>query len=173
MNLSIFTLLISSGIALLIAATDYLHRGSLTVSGIILVIVAVVCYIFLLYIFERFIYKRIRNVYKLSRNLKLDKGLKDALGEQISDDPIRDTEREVQDWARLRVLELERLRAQAKFRQEFLANISLVLRTPLVATQGYVEPWQDGLIDDDREMAKNFLEKAARNLNRLSYLVQD
>ena len=173
MNLSIFTLLISSGIALLIAATDYLHRGSLTVSGIILVIVAVVCYIFLLNIFERFIYKRIRNVYKLIRNLKLDKGLKDALGEQISDDPIRDAEREVQDWARQRVSELEKLREQAKFRKEFLANISHEFKTPLFATQGYVETLQDGLIDEDPEMAKNFLEKAARNLDRLSYLIQD
>ena len=99
--------------------------------------------------------------------------MKDALGEQISDDPIRDAEREVQDWARQRVSELEKLREQAKFRKEFLANISHEFKTPLFATQGYVETLQDGLIDEDPEMAKNFLEKAARNLDRLSYLIQD
>src|SRR5690606_15749944 len=124
MNLSIFTLLISGGIALLIAATDYLHRGNLTVSGIIFVTVAIICYIFLLNIFERFIYKRIGHIYKLTRNLKVEKGLKDAVGEQITDDPIRDAESEVQDWARQRVSELHKLREQAKFRKEFLANIS-------------------------------------------------
>ncbi|RZF58973.1 sensor histidine kinase [Sphingobacterium corticibacterium] len=173
MNLSIFTLLISSSIGLLIAATDYFHRGSLTVAALLFATVTVLCYVILLNLFERFIYKRIRNVYKLIRNLKLDKGLKDALGEQITDDPIRDAEREVQDWAKQRVSELEKLREQAKFRKEFLSNISHEFKTPLFATQGYVETLQDGLIDDDPEMAKNFLEKAARNLDRLSYLIQD
>src|SRR5690606_17505017 len=141
--------------------------------GIIFVTVAIICYIFLLNIFERFIYKRIRNIYKLIRNLKLDKGLKDALGEQITDDPIRDAEREVQDWARQRVSELDKLREQAKFRKEFLANLSHEFKTTVFPKQGYVETLEDGLIDEDPEMAKNFLEKAARNLDRLSYLIQD
>src|SRR5690606_39811241 len=81
--------------------------------------------------------------------------------------------REVQDWAKQRLSELDKLREQAKFRKEFLSNISHEFKTPLFATQGYVETLQDGLIDDDPEMAKNFLEKAARNLDRLSYLIQD
>lgn len=173
MNLSIFTLLISSSIGLLLAATDYFHRGSPSIAGFIFMVTSIVCYFVLLNLFERFIYKRIRNVYKLIRNLKLDKGLKDALGEQITDDPIRDAEREVHDWAKQRISELDKLREQAKFRKEFLSNISHEFKTPLFATQGYVETLQDGLIDDNPEMAKNFLEKAARNLDRLSYLIQD
>lgn len=173
MNLSIFTLLISSSIGLLAAAIDYFHRGSLTVSILIFVTIALICYVILLNLFERFVYKRIRNVYKLIRNLKLGKGLKDALGEQITDDPIRDAEREVQNWAKQRISELDKLREQAKFRKEFLSNISHEFKTPLFATQGYVETLQDGLLDDDPEMARNFLEKAARNLDRLSYLIQD
>ena len=173
MNLSIFTLLISGSIGILVASIDYFHRGNPTVALLIFATVAIVCYLILLNLFERFIYKRIRNVYKLIRNLKLGKGLKDALGEQITDDPIRDAEREVQDWAKQRVSELEKLREQAKFRKEFLSNISHEFKTPLFATQGYVETLQDGLLEDDPMMAKNFLEKAARNLDRLSYLIQD
>lgn len=173
MNLSVFVLLISSSIGLLAATIDYLHRGSLTVSLFLFLFVALLCYIALLNLFERFIYKRIRNVYKLVRTLKLDKGLKDALGEQITDDPIRDAEREVRDWTKQRLYEIDKLREQAKFRKEFLSNISHEFKTPLFATQGYIETLQDGLIDEDPETAKNFLEKAARNLDRLSYLIQD
>lgn len=173
MNLSIFTLLISSSIGLLAAAIDFFHRGSLPVATFVFITVALLCYIILLHLFERFIYKRIRHVYKLIRNLKLGKGLKDALGEQITNDPIHDAEQEVQDWARQRASELDKLREQAKFRKEFLSNISHEFKTPLFATQGYIETLQDGLIDENPEMAKNFLEKAVRNLDRLSYLIQD
>ena len=173
MNLSLFALLIASSFGLIAAAIDYLHRKSLPVSVFIFAGIALLTYIILLKLFERFIYKRIQNIYKLIRNLKLDKDLKDALGEHISEDPIRDAEREVRDWAKQRLSEVDKLREQAKFRKEFLSNISHEFKTPLFATQGYVETLQDGLIEEDPVMAKNFLEKASRNLDRLSYLIQD
>ena len=173
MNLSIFTLLISGAFALIVATVDYAHRGSLSIASLLFITVAVLAYIVLLNLFERFVYKRIRNVYKLIRNLKLDRDLKDALGEHRTGDPIGDAEREVRDWAKQRISELDTLREQAKFRKEFLSNISHEFKTPLFATQGYVETLQDGLMEDDPEMAKNFLEKASRNLDRLGYLIHD
>lgn len=173
MNLSVFVLLISGSIGLLAATIDFLHRGSLTVAAFLFIIIAIFCYIILMTLFERFIYKRIRNVYKLIRNLKMDKGLKDALGEKITNDPIGDAEREVKDWAKQRVSEIDKLREQAKFRKEFLSNISHEFKTPLFTTQGYIETLQDGLMEDNPEIAKSFLEKAMRNLDRLSYLIQD
>src|SRR5690606_41347010 len=36
-----------------------------------------------------------------------------------------------------------------------------------------IETLQDGMIDDNPEMAVNFLNKASRNLDRLSYLIHD
>ena len=91
------------------------------------------------YVFQKFIYERIKSVYKLIHNLKLGKELKDALGDQKSENPIADAERE----------------------------------TPLFAIQGYIETLQDGMIIDNPEMAENFLNKASRNLDRLSYLIHD
>lgn len=173
MNLSVFVLLISSSIGLLAATIDFLHRGDLTVAAFVFIVIAIICYIILMNLFERFIYKRLRNVYKLIRNLKMDKGLKDALGEKKTDNPIGDAEREVKDWAKQRVTEIDKLREQAKFRKEFLSNISHEFKTPLFATQGYIETLQDGVMEDDPEIAKSFLEKASRNLDRLSYLIQD
>ncbi|GHE46309.1 sensor histidine kinase [Sphingobacterium griseoflavum] len=173
MNFRLFVLLISCSFGLLVAATDYLHRGNASVAGLVFFAVGILSFVVLLNLFERFVYKRIRNVYKLIHNLKLGKDLKDALGEQIADDPIADAEKEVRDWAKQKALEINKLQEQAQFRKEFLSNISHEFKTPLFATQGYIETLQDGLIDDDPDIAKNFLEKAARNLDRLSYLIHD
>jgi len=111
-------------------------------------------------------------MYKLIHNLKLGKDLKDAIGEHVSEDPITDAENEVKAWAKDKKNEIEQLKSQEKFRREFLSNISHEFKTPLFATQGYIETLQDGLIEEDMEMAKNFLDKAARNLDRLNYLTQ-
>ncbi len=112
-------------------------------------------------------------MYKLIHNLKLGKDLKDAIGEHISEDPITDAENEVKAWAKDKKNEIEQLKSQEKFRREFLSNISHEFKTPLFATQGYIETLQDGLMEEDMEMAKNFLNKAARNLDRLNYLILD
>ncbi len=173
MNFRVFVLLISCSFGLLVALTDYFHRYSLSVAALIFLAISILSFVILLNLFERFVYKRIRNVYKLIHNLKLGKDLKDALGEHIADDPIANAEKEVRDWAKQKASEINKLKEQAQFRKEFLSNISHEFKTPLFATQGYVETLQDGLIDDDPDIAKNFLDKAARNLDRLSYLIHD
>src|SRR5690554_3427544 len=125
------------------------------------------------YLFERYIYSKIKLIYKLIHNLKLGKDLKDAIGEHVSADPINDVEQEVRDWAKAKKKEIEALKNQEQFRREFLSNISHEFKTPLFAVQGYLDGLQDGMLDEDPEMAAQFLEKASRNLDRLSYLIQD
>lgn len=125
------------------------------------------------YFYERYVNDKIKLIYKLIRNLKLGKDLKNALGDKISDDPINDVEKEVLDWAKLKKKEIDTLQEQEKFRREFLANISHEFKTPLFALQGYIEALQDGVMKDDREMAEQFLIKAANNVDRLSYLIED
>lgn len=158
---------------LALAATDYLHRKDFTIPAFLFLFTTGFSFFVLQHLFERYVYKRIRNVYKLIHNLKLGKDLKDALGEHIAEDPIADAEQEVRDWAKQKATEINALKEQAKFRKEFLSNISHEFKTPLFATQGYVETLQDGMIDEEPELAKRFLEKASRNLDRLSYLITD
>lgn len=59
-----------------------------------------------------------------------------------------------------------------KVRSQFLANVSHELRTPLFAIEGYLETLLDGALDDSA-VARNFLEKAYANVQRLSTLLGD
>lgn len=173
MNFRYFIFIISASVGIAISLTDYLHRQTLTVPFLIFLFATIICFVVLQSLFERYVYGRIRNVYKLIHNLKLGKDLKEALGSQLADDPIADAEREVRDWAKQKTSEISKLQEQAQFRKEFLSNISHEFKTPLFATQGYVETLQDGMIDEEPELAKRFLEKASRNLDRLGYLIKD
>lgn len=122
---------------------------------------------------ERYIYSKIKIIYKLIHHLKLGKDLKETLGEQVSADPIADVQKEVREWAIDKKKEIDTLKNQEKFRREFLSNISHEFKTPLFAIQGYIDALQDGLIEEDPILATNFLNKAANNLDRLSYLIKD
>lgn len=59
-----------------------------------------------------------------------------------------------------------------KVRSQFLANVSHELRTPLFTIEGYLETLLDGALDDSA-VARNFLEKAYANVQRLSTLLGD
>jgi two-component system phosphate regulon sensor histidine kinase PhoR len=136
------------------------------------VITLVICYGVFYYLIERYVYSKIKLIYKLIHNLKLGKDLKDALGEYVTNDPINDVEQEVTEWARDKKTEIEALKNQEQFRREFLANISHEVKTPLFAIQGYIEALQDDGIDDP-DLARSFLNKASRNIDRLTLLVKD
>jgi two-component system phosphate regulon sensor histidine kinase PhoR len=124
------------------------------------------------YLLEKYIYSKIKLIYKLIHNLKLGKDLKDALGEYVSSDPINDVEHEVKEWAGAKKREIDVLKKQEQFRREFLSNVSHEFKTPLFAIQGYIETLQDCIIDDP-DMAVKFLKKAEKNVERLSYLIND
>ena len=125
------------------------------------------------YLMERYVYSKIKIIYKLIHNLKLGKDVKDALGAHVSDDPINDVQKEVKQWAFDKKLEIDALKDQEKFRREFLNNVSHEFKTPIFAINGYLEALQDGVMEEDHKLAQNFLNKAIKNLDRLSFLLKD
>lgn len=59
-----------------------------------------------------------------------------------------------------------------RVRSEFLGNVSHELRTPVFAIQGYLETLLDGALGDP-SVAKNFVQKAYSNTERLNVLLGD
>ena len=129
-------------------------------------------YFIFLYVIEQFIYRRIKLIYKSIHSLKLGKEFKDALGERVSDDPLGDVEKEVNEWATEKKDELEDLKKLEKFRREFLANLSHEFKTPLFSIQGYLHTLLDGALED-KNVNRKFLDKSASSVERLVNLVAD
>jgi two-component system phosphate regulon sensor histidine kinase PhoR len=140
--------------------------------AVALLIATIVSYFVFYFLIEKYIYSKIKVIYKMIHSLKLGKDLKDALGEYVSPDPINDVEQEVKEWARDKKIEIDDLKKQEKFRREFLSNISHEFKTPIFAIEGYVEALQDGALQDQK-LAQNFLNKVSSNVDRLSVLIKD
>lgn len=172
MKLSVLVFINALAVALALSGVNFYFQHKWYDVTITFVIGFITSYIVFYYLIEKYLYSKIKLIYKLIHNLKLGRDLRDALGESTSVDPIGDVEKEVKDWAREKKVEIEELRRQEKFRKEFLSNISHEFKTPLFAIQGYIE----AVLDDeaeDKDMTLQFLKKAQRNVDRLSYLIND
>lgn len=172
MKLWVLVFINALAVALSLSIINFYFQQNLVDFFITFTVSLLTSYLVFYYLIERFVYSKIKLIYKLIHNLKLGKDLKDALGEYVSADPINDVELEVKEWARDKKSEIDQLKEQEKFRREFLSNISHELKTPLFAIQGYIEALQEGDIDDP-EISKQFLEKASRNVDRLAFFIKD
>jgi two-component system phosphate regulon sensor histidine kinase PhoR len=136
-------------------------------------VMAVLSYFLFYYTLERFIYRKIKLVYKTIHNLKLNRFTKDILGKSLrSEDPLVDVQEEVQQWAEDSRKEIEGLKKAEQYRKEFLSNLSHEFKTPLFSIQGYVHTLLDGAMED-AEVNTHFLEKTANSVERLCNLVND
>lgn len=68
--------------------------------------------------------------------------------------------------------EIQRLNRIENYRKEFIGDISHELKTPIFAIQGFIETLLNGAIEDE-EVNRQFLKKAMRNVNRLTFLTKD
>ncbi len=172
MKLRILVLINAAAVAITLSAVNFYFKHSFYDVAITFVMTIITSFLVFYYLIEKYVYSKIKIIYKLIHNLKLGRDLRDALGEHISADPINDVEAEVKEWARQKKSEIDELRKQEKFRRDFLSNISHEFKTPLFAIQGYIEALQDDEFED-KELAIQFLGKAAKNVDRLSYLIKD
>src|SRR5690554_2428355 len=163
----------ASLVALALALFNYYFQKDFFNALFTFAIGSLVAFAVFYFLMERYLYSKIKIIYKLIHHVKLGNDLDKGPAELGSIDPLADVQKEVQEWAIDKKKEIETLKNQEKFRREFLSNISHEFKTPLFAIQGYIDALQDGLIEDDPVLATNFLNKAANNLDRLSYLLKD
>ena len=172
MKLAVLVFINALAVAITLSLVNYYFQQNFFDMAVTFGISLITSYLIFYYMIERFVYSKIKLIYKLIHNLKLGKDFKDAIGDHVSDDPINDVEHEVMEWAKDKKIEIDTLKQQEKFRREFLSNISHEFKTPLFAIQGYIEALQDTDMDDPA-MSLKFLDKAAKNVDRLSILIKD
>ncbi|MDD4890126.1 MAG: ATP-binding protein [Phycisphaerae bacterium] len=68
--------------------------------------------------------------------------------------------------------DVTRLRRLERVRQDFVANVSHELKTPITSIKGFVETLREGAIDEPEE-AKRFLEIIASQSDRLNSIIED
>lgn len=68
--------------------------------------------------------------------------------------------------------EILRLNKIENYRKEFIGDISHELKTPIFAIQGFIETLLNGALEDP-EVNEVFLQKAMKNVNRLTILTKD
>lgn len=123
------------------------------------------------YTVEKFIYQKIKLVYKNIHGLKSTKGKADEKM-TMSSDVISEVNNEVLEWAKARSSEIDLLIKQADYRKEFLGNVSHELKTPIMSIQGYLETLVDGGINDE-SINIMYVEKALKNVERMIMIIDD
>lgn len=172
LSIRALTLVVSMILALAVATTDMFFEASWVHFGAIFLFVFVLSSLLMYYVVDVYLRNRIKLVYKIIHQFKLSKSLKESIGSATSDDPLKEMETQVQDWVTDKSREIEDLKKMEIFRKEFLGNLSHELKTPLFNIQGYVHTLLDGAINEP-EVAKTFLERTAKSIDRLSSLVDD
>lgn len=137
-----------------------------------LVILFIGGYFLIYFMLERFIYRKIKLIYKFINKTKATKREETYYKYVLPKKSIDDVREDVEAWAAKNEAELELLRKNELFRKEFLQNLSHEFKTPVFAIQGYVDTLLSGAMDN-AEINKRFLEKAAKNVERLTHLLND
>ncbi len=175
-QIAFFSALIISSLAVIIYAVLQLTNITLSSSvslalwGVVLFVIA---YSVAIYYLRRYIYRKIKLIYKTIHQEKLSPEAKERTRRiDLDAHIIEEMEKEVGEWADSQKKELDRYKNWAEYRRRFVGDISHELKTPIFNVQGYIHTLLDGAIDDP-EYSRSFLEKAARNIDRLQTIVED
>jgi two-component system phosphate regulon sensor histidine kinase PhoR len=115
---------------------------------------------------EKFVYKKIKIIYRTIHSLKLKKG------EEQKEFSLNQIQTEVEDWDKLNKKEIDRLKGLESYRREFVGNVSHELKTPIFNIQGYLLTLLEGGLDDPNINVK-YLEKANKGVDRMIALIED
>lgn len=134
-------------------------------------VVWLVGYVTFLEALRRFIYRKIKLIYKSIHSLKAPKTSEPTqLDMRIH--IIDKVESEVVEWAKDWTHEIQNLKRLEEYRRDFIGNVSHELKTPIFNIQGYLYTLVDGGLDDP-EITEKYLQRAIDNVERIAAIVQD
>ncbi|MEO7394117.1 MAG: ATP-binding protein [Chitinophagaceae bacterium] len=159
-------------IGLLAGMAVYLYGVGFIPALALFIALSIVSYIIIFLMIERFVYRKIKIIYKLIYQTKASKREEFYYKNILPQKSIEEVSADVENWAVQHKEEIEILRKNEIFRKEFLLNLSHELKTPIFAIQGYVDTLLNGALDNN-EVNKKFLGNASKNIDRLVNLVDD
>jgi two-component system, OmpR family, phosphate regulon sensor histidine kinase PhoR len=126
----------------------------------------------IIFTLQKFIYRKIKLIYKLIYQTKASKREEFYYSTILPQKGIDEVREDVEAWAKQKTLEIEALQKNELFRKEFLQNLSHELKTPIFAIQGYIDTLLGGALNNPAVNEK-FLGSASRNVDRLVNLLDD
>ncbi|MBO9573663.1 MAG: sensor histidine kinase [Chitinophagaceae bacterium] len=129
-------------------------------------------YALIRFTFEKFIYRKIKLIYKLINQTKATKKEEIYYKYVLPQKNIDEVREDVEDWMRKKNQQIELLQKNEAYRKEFLQNLAHEFKTPIFAIQGYVETLLSGAMEEE-VIRKKFLENTSKNAERLVTLVRD
>jgi two-component system, OmpR family, phosphate regulon sensor histidine kinase PhoR len=159
-------------ISLLVAIANYVFIKSWWIAILTFIILFLIAYSLILFFLQRFIYRRIKLIYKFIYQTKASKKEEIYYKYILPQKSIDEVSEDVQNWAEQRSTEIELLKKNEAFRKEFLQNLAHEFKTPIFAIQGYVDTLLDGAMEQP-DIRKRFLENTSKNIDRLVNLMND
>jgi two-component system, OmpR family, phosphate regulon sensor histidine kinase PhoR len=126
----------------------------------------------ILYTLQKFIYRKIKLIYKYIYKTKASKREEVYYKYILPQKSIDEVRADVEKWALQSNAEIELLKRNELFRKEFLQNLAHEFKTPVFSIQGYIDTLLNGALDNP-DVNRRFLENAARNVDRLVNLMGD
>ncbi len=164
------TALLSSIVVLLLSAVG-IFKISFWLILLNFVVVFLASYFILLFYLERFLYRKIKLIYKRIADRKSPKK-EDREKLDMDKDLIGEVNEQVEEWAEEQAKELDLMKRTEAYRKEFLGNVSHELKTPIFTISGYLETLLDGALDDPIKR-RDYVFKANKGIDRLNRIVQD
>lgn len=159
-------------LAVPIATGIYILQKNWIEAIIVFAVIFIGSYALIYFILERFIYRKIKLIYKFIYQTKATKKEEVYYKYILPKKSIDEVGEDVEAWAAEHKQEVEVLRRNEQFRKEFLQNLSHEFKTPVFSIQGYIESLLNGGMNNP-ETNKRFLENTSKNVERLTNLIQD
>lgn len=156
---------------IVLLAQAYADRFNFLVLGCVYPAAFFSSYFGFLIAIEKFIYTKIKLIYKTIHSLKRSNTTE--INKPILDiDILSQVREDVIEWDKKNKQEIERLKDMESYRREFVGNISHELKTPIFNIQGYLLTLLEGGLYDEK-INVNYLTRANKSVERMIAIIDD
>ncbi len=138
---------------------------------VIPVLTFVIAYFSVIYFIKKYIYRKIKVIYKNIHNKKVP-SQEPKMIIKVTENILDQVEKEVEVWAQNQEREIQKFKSWADYRRKYIGDISHELKTPVFNIQGYLHTLLEGGLEDKR-INKTYLKKAIKNVERLQTIIED